>query len=136
MWKRANKNKKCDQFFCPTSYFFDFCNPCFFYHTFTNDAYFVDKAYVEICDNSLFTSQFRYIEKVCRSTGDHCSHNKLAIWSQVSWYKIWYDFFLFFSFRRVFSTSVLLQRTFKKDLKVLIYLKVFIYFLMYTGHGF
>ena len=25
-----------DQFFCPTSDFFDFCNPCFFYHTFTN----------------------------------------------------------------------------------------------------
>ena len=27
-----------DQFFCPTSDFFDFCNPCFFYHTFTNGA--------------------------------------------------------------------------------------------------
>ena len=39
--------------------FFDFCNPCFFYHTFTNDVDFVDKAYAEICENSLFTLQFR-----------------------------------------------------------------------------
>ena len=39
-WKRA----KCDQFFCPTYDLFDFCNPCFFYHTFTNDVDFVDKA--------------------------------------------------------------------------------------------
>ena len=30
----GRKNTKCDQFFCPTSDFFDFCNPCFFYHTF------------------------------------------------------------------------------------------------------
>ena len=39
IWKlfrpRGNgrKRTKCDQFFCPTSDFFDFCNPCFFYHT-------------------------------------------------------------------------------------------------------
>ena len=31
----------------------------FFYHTFTNDVGFVDKAYAEICDYSLFTLQFR-----------------------------------------------------------------------------
>ena len=36
IWKlflniRRNKTK-CDQFFCPTSDFFDFCNTCFFYH--------------------------------------------------------------------------------------------------------
>ena len=37
IWKlfrpRGNgrKRTKCDQFFCPTSDFFDFCNPCFFY---------------------------------------------------------------------------------------------------------
>ena len=36
-----------------------FCNPCFFYHTFTNDVDFVDKAYAEMCDHSLFTLQFR-----------------------------------------------------------------------------
>ena len=29
-----------------------FCNPSFFYHTFTNDVDFVDKAYAEICDHS------------------------------------------------------------------------------------
>ena len=40
IWKRfrpcgkGRKRAKCDQFFCPTSDFFDFCNPCFFYHTF------------------------------------------------------------------------------------------------------
>ena len=27
--------------------FFDFCNPCFFYHTFTDDVDFVDKAYMQ-----------------------------------------------------------------------------------------
>ena len=41
IWKlfrpRGNgrKRTKCDQFFCSTSDFFDFCNPCFFYHTLT-----------------------------------------------------------------------------------------------------
>ena len=40
----GRKRTKCDQFFCPTSDFFDFCNPCFFNHTFTNDVDFVDKA--------------------------------------------------------------------------------------------
>ena len=44
MGKKKKKNTKCDHFFCPTSDFFNFCNPCFFYHTFTNDAYFVDIA--------------------------------------------------------------------------------------------
>ena len=52
----GRKRTKYDQFFCPTSDFFDFCNPwpCFFYHTctFTNDVDFVDKAYAEICDHS------------------------------------------------------------------------------------
>ena len=39
IWKlfspRGNgrKRAKCDQFFCPTSNFLDFCNPCFFYGT-------------------------------------------------------------------------------------------------------
>ena len=58
IWKlfrpRGNgqKKTKCDQFFCPTSDFLDFCNPCSFYHdTFTNDVDFVDKAYAEICDH-------------------------------------------------------------------------------------
>ena len=55
----GEKGQNCDQFFSPTSDFFDFCNPCFFYHTFTNDADFVDKAYAEICDHGLFTLQFR-----------------------------------------------------------------------------
>ena len=32
----GRKRAKCNQFFCPTSDFFDFFNPCFFYHTFTN----------------------------------------------------------------------------------------------------
>ena len=40
-----------------------FCNPCFFNHTFTNDVDFVDKAYAEICDHSLFALQFCYIKK-------------------------------------------------------------------------
>ena len=45
----GEKNTKCDQFFCPTSdYFFGFGNPCFFYHTFTNDAYFAEKS---LCRN-------------------------------------------------------------------------------------
>ena len=48
--------------FCPT--FFDFCNPCFFYHTITNDVDFVDKAYAEICDHSLFTFNCRYYNTV------------------------------------------------------------------------
>ena len=43
----GGKGTKCDQFFCPTSNFSDFCNPCFFYHTFTNDVDFVDKAYMQ-----------------------------------------------------------------------------------------
>ena len=30
----GRKRTKCDQFYCPTSDFFDFCNPCFFYRTF------------------------------------------------------------------------------------------------------
>ena len=55
----GRKRTKCDQFFCPKSDFFNFCNPCFFYHTFTNDVDFVDKAYAEICDHSSFTLQFR-----------------------------------------------------------------------------
>ena len=36
---------------------------------------FVDKAYAEICDHSLFALQFA---KLKNSTGDQCSHNKLA----------------------------------------------------------
>ena len=55
---KGRKRTKCDQFFSPTSDIFDFCNPYFFYHTFTNDVNFVDKAYAEICDHSLFTLQF------------------------------------------------------------------------------
>ena len=49
IWKlfrpRGNgrKRTKCDQFFCPTSDFFDFCNPYFFYHTFTNDVILLTK---------------------------------------------------------------------------------------------
>ena len=54
----GRKRAKCDQFFCPTSDFFDFCNPCFFNHTFTNDVDFVDKAYAEICDHSLLNCSF------------------------------------------------------------------------------
>ena len=46
----GQKRTKYDQFFCPTSDFFDFCNPCFFYHTFTNDVDLVDKAYAKTCD--------------------------------------------------------------------------------------
>ena len=38
----GRKLAKCDQFFCPKSDFFDFCNPCFFYQTFTNDVDFAD----------------------------------------------------------------------------------------------
>ena len=55
--RNGQKRTKCDQFFRPTSDFFDFCNPCFFYHTFTNDINvdFVDKAYAETSDHSLFT---------------------------------------------------------------------------------
>ena len=34
---------------------------------------FVDKAYAEICDHSLFTFQFSYIKKIT-----YRSHNKLA----------------------------------------------------------
>ena len=34
----GQKRTKCDQFFCPTSDFFDFCNSCFFCHTFNNDV--------------------------------------------------------------------------------------------------
>ena len=49
----TGKNTKFDQFFCPIFEFFEFCNLCFFYHTFTNDADFVDKAYAEICDSLL-----------------------------------------------------------------------------------
>ena len=36
----------------------------FFYHIFTVDINFVDNVNAEICDNSLFTFQFRYIEKL------------------------------------------------------------------------
>ena len=57
----GEKGQNCDQFFCPTSDFFNFCNPYNFFHTtlgFTNDVDFVDKAYAEICDHSLFTLQF------------------------------------------------------------------------------
>ena len=39
----GRKRTKCDQFFCPTSDFFDFCNPYFFYHTFTNDVILLTK---------------------------------------------------------------------------------------------
>ena len=46
----GKKGGKCAQFFCPTSDFFDFCNPCFFNPTctFTNDVDFVDKAYARL----------------------------------------------------------------------------------------
>ena len=37
------KQNVIDQFLCSTSDFLNFCNPCFFYHTFTNDMDFVDK---------------------------------------------------------------------------------------------
>ena len=79
IWKlfrpRGNgqKNTKCDQFFCPTS---DFWNPCFFYHIFTNDAKFVDKA-AETCDHCYIAVQL-YWKINIRTTGDQCRHNKLA----------------------------------------------------------
>ena len=82
--KTMKKNTKCDQFSCLTSDFFDFCNPCFFYHTFTNNVDFVDKADAEICDHSLFIAVWLYNRSVLAGcTGDQCSHNKLH-WSPVS----------------------------------------------------
>ena len=83
IWKlfrpRGNgqKRTKCDQFFCPTSDFFDFCNPSFFYHTFTNDVEFVDKS---LCRN--MWPQFVYIaislDWKINIYWDQCSQNKLA----------------------------------------------------------
>ena len=58
------KRTKCDQFFCSTFDFFDFCNPCFFYHSLLPMAMMwiylltMPIGYAEICDHSLFTLQF------------------------------------------------------------------------------
>ena len=58
---RGNRRKrtKCDQFFCPTSDFFDFCNPWFllsYLYGFCWQS--LQYMYAEICDHSLFTLQF------------------------------------------------------------------------------
>ena len=56
---RGRKKSKCDQFSWPTSDFSDFCNPCFYYRTLTNDVdFFFDKALAEICEHILFALQF------------------------------------------------------------------------------
>ena len=83
-WKRT----KCDQFFCPTSDFFDFCNPCFFYHTFTNDLDFADKAYAEICDHSLFAfcSLARLKNKHIVVLETNVTTTSWLHWSPVFWY--------------------------------------------------
>ena len=77
----GRKRTKCDQFFCPTSDFFDFCNPYFFYHTFCNDVDFVDKI-TKPMQKSVTTvclhCSFARLKNKQRSTGDQCSHNKLA----------------------------------------------------------
>ena len=58
---KGRKNTKCDQFFCPTSDFFDFCNPCFFY--LYQRCEFCWQSSCRNCDHSLFTLQFCYIDK-------------------------------------------------------------------------
>ena len=59
-------------------------------------AYFlmssVDNENAEMSDYSLFTLQFCYIEKIqYRSTGDQCSHYKLATLAPVSGYTFTVD---------------------------------------------
>ena len=39
-----------------------FVTTCFFYHTSTNDAYFVDKAYAEICDQFVYIAVFAILK--------------------------------------------------------------------------
>ena len=57
--ENGRKRTKCDQFFCSTSDFFDFCNPCFIYHTFTNDVILltkpVQKSVTTVCLHCSFT---------------------------------------------------------------------------------
>ena len=66
-WKRA----KCDQFFCPTSDFFDFCNPCFFYHTFMmwillTKSIYMQKLVTTVC----LHCSFARLKNKHRSTGN------------------------------------------------------------------
>ena len=98
IWKlfrlRGNgwNKRQCDWFFCLTFDFIDFCifSPCFFYTVplpmmwilFKSKliSFDLNKVHIiaKICDHSLFTLQFSYIEKlIYRSTGYQCSHNKL-----------------------------------------------------------
>ena len=97
IWKalrpRGNEreNTKCDQFFCPPSDFFDFAR----YHVplpmmhinFCRQkglSYGIYEAYAEICicDHSLFTLQFHFIEKL----GTNVATTSWLNWSQVSWH--------------------------------------------------
>ena len=87
--ENGRKRTKCDQFFCPTSDFFDFCTPCFFYHTFTNDADFVYKAYAEICEHSCLHCNFaRLKNKHIGVLGTNVATISWLHWSPVSGYKV------------------------------------------------
>ena len=76
----GRKRTKCDQFFCPTSDFFDFCNPCFIYHTFTNDVILLTKPVQKsVTTVYLHCSFARLKNKHIGVLGtNECSHNKLA----------------------------------------------------------
>ena len=77
--RNGRKMAKCDQFFCPTSDFFDFCKPCFFYHTVTMMWILLTKPMQKyVTTVCLHCSFARLKNKHYRSTGDQCRHNKLA----------------------------------------------------------
>ena len=86
--RNGQKRTKYDQFFCPTSDFFDFCNPCFFYHTFTNDVDFVDKAYMQksVTTVCLHCSFARLKNKHIRVLGTNVATVSWLHWSPVSGY--------------------------------------------------
>ena len=85
----GKKGKKCDQFFCPTSDFFDFCNPCFFYHTFTNVWILLtkpmQKSVTTVCLHSSFA---RLKNKHIGILGTNVATRSWLHWSPVSGYTL------------------------------------------------
>ena len=78
----GRKKTKCDQFFCPTSDFFDFCTPCFFYHTFPMMWILLTKPMQKSVNTVCLHCSFARLKNKhnrSRPTGDRCSHNKLYL---------------------------------------------------------
>ena len=87
----GEKTRKCDQFFCPTSDFSDFYNPCFFCLHVASQMMWVlltklmQKSVITVC----LHFSFAIIAKLTGVLGTNVATRSWLHWSPVPWYNIW-----------------------------------------------